>query len=37
LKNYPEAKKAFSQLKTTPNTSPKVAKLWDLYGDTLGH
>ena len=37
LKNYPEAKKAFSQLKTTPNTSPKVAKLWDLYGETLGH
>jgi hypothetical protein len=37
LKNYPEAKKAFSQLKTTPDTNPKVARLWDLYGETLGH
>jgi tetratricopeptide (TPR) repeat protein len=37
LKNYAEAKKAFAQLKSLPNVSPKVAKLWDLYGDTVGH
>jgi len=37
LKNYAEAKKAFSQLKGIPNSSPKVAKLWELYGETLGH
>jgi TolA-binding protein len=37
LKNYPEAKKAFAQLKSLPNVSPKIAKLWDLYGDTVGH
>jgi tetratricopeptide (TPR) repeat protein len=37
LKNYPEAKKAFSQLKTVPGVNPTVAKTWDLYGETLGH
>lgn len=37
LKNYAEAKKAFAQLKAAPNTSPKVAKLWELYGETVGH
>jgi tetratricopeptide (TPR) repeat protein len=37
LKNYAEAKKTFAQLKSLPNVSPKVAKLWDLYGDTVGH
>jgi hypothetical protein len=36
LKNYPEAKKAFSQLKTVPNISPRVLKLWDLYSEKLG-
>jgi len=36
LKNYPEAKKAFSQLKTVPNISQRVLKLWDLYSDKLG-
>lgn len=37
LKNYAEAKKAFGQLKSLPNASPKVAKLWELYGETAGH
>jgi predicted negative regulator of RcsB-dependent stress response len=37
LKNYPEAKKAFAQLKTVPGVNPKIAKVWDLYGETLGH
>jgi hypothetical protein len=36
LKNYPEAKKAFSQLKTVPNISQRVLKLWDLYSEKLG-
>jgi tetratricopeptide (TPR) repeat protein len=36
LKNYAEAKKAFSQLKTVPNISPRVLKLWDLYSEKLG-
>ena len=36
LKNYPEAKKAFSQLKTVPNISQRVLKLWELYSDKLG-
>ena len=35
-KNYPEAKKAFSQLKSVPNISPRVLKLWELYADKLG-
>src|SRR5580704_7342308 len=36
LKNYPEAKKAFEKLKTVPNISPRVLKMWDLYSDKLG-
>jgi len=36
LKNTAEAKKAFSQLKTVPNISPRVLKLWELYSDKLG-
>ncbi|MGB6306369.1 MAG: hypothetical protein WBF89_01155 [Steroidobacteraceae bacterium] len=36
LKNYPEAKKAFAGLKTVPNISPRVLKLFDLYSETLG-
>ncbi len=35
LKNTADAKKAFSGLKNVPNLSPRVLKLWDLYGDTL--
>jgi hypothetical protein len=37
LKNYPEAKKAFAQVKTVTGVNPKVAKLYELYGDTVGH
>jgi uncharacterized protein HemY len=37
LKNTAEAKKAFAGLKTVPNISPRVLKLWELYADTLGH
>jgi outer membrane protein assembly factor BamD (BamD/ComL family) len=37
LKNTAEAKKAFAGLKTVPNLSPRVLKLWELYADTLGH
>jgi tetratricopeptide (TPR) repeat protein len=36
LKNYPEARKAFSGLKSVPNISPRVLKLWELYADKLG-
>jgi tetratricopeptide (TPR) repeat protein len=36
LKNYAEAKKAFVQLKTVPNISPRVLKLWELYADKIG-
>jgi hypothetical protein len=36
LKNIPEAKKAFAALKTVPNISPRVLKLWSLYGEKLG-
>jgi outer membrane protein assembly factor BamD (BamD/ComL family) len=36
LKNAAEAKKAFAGLKTVPNVSPRVLKLWELYADTLG-
>lgn len=35
-KNYPDAKKAFSQLKTVQGISPRVLKLWELYSDKLG-
>jgi tetratricopeptide (TPR) repeat protein len=36
LKNYPEAKKAFTGLKAVPNISQRVLKLWELYADKLG-
>ncbi len=35
-KNYAEAKKAFGQLKSVPNISPRVLKLWELYAEKLG-
>ncbi len=36
LKNLPEAKKAFGSLKSVPNVSPRVLRLWDLYAEKLG-
>jgi tetratricopeptide (TPR) repeat protein len=36
LKNNGEAKKAFEKLKSVPNISPRVLKLWELYSDKLG-
>ena len=36
LKNTAEAKKAFSGLKSVPNISPRVLKLWELYSEKLG-
>jgi tetratricopeptide repeat protein len=36
LKNTAEAKKAFEKLKTVPNISPRVLKLYELYSDKLG-
>ena len=36
LKNTAEAKKAFGGLKTVPNISPRVLKLWELYSATIG-
>jgi hypothetical protein len=36
LKNIPEAKKAFQQLKTVPNINPKLLTLWLLYAEKLG-
>jgi tetratricopeptide (TPR) repeat protein len=36
LKNTAEAKKAFGGLKTVPNISPRVLRLWDLYAEKLG-
>ena len=36
LKNTAEAKKAFAGLKSVPNISPRVLKLWELYGETVG-
>ena len=36
LKNTAEAKKAFTGLKSVPNVSPRVLKLWELYADKLG-
>jgi hypothetical protein len=36
LKNNAEAKKAFDKLKSVPNVSPRVLKLWELYSDKLG-
>ncbi len=35
LKNNAEAKKAFVALKSVPNISPRVLKLWELYADKL--
>jgi TolA-binding protein len=36
LKNNADAKKAFAGLKTVPNISPRVLKLWDLYAEKIG-
>jgi len=36
LKNTADAKKAFDQLKTVPDISPRVLKLWSLYSEKLG-
>jgi tetratricopeptide (TPR) repeat protein len=36
LKNYPDAKKALANLKSVPNISPRVLKLYELYSATLG-
>jgi hypothetical protein len=36
LKNTAEAKKAFAQLKSAPNISPRVLKLWELYAGEVG-
>ena len=36
LKNTAEAKKAFEKLKSVPNVSPRVLKLWELYSDKVG-
>jgi tetratricopeptide (TPR) repeat protein len=36
LKNIAEAKKALTGLKSVPNVSPRVLKLWELYADKLG-
>jgi tetratricopeptide (TPR) repeat protein len=36
LKNNAEAKKAFEKLKSVPNISARVLKLWELYSDKLG-
>ena len=36
LKNYPDAKKAFAGLKSVPDVSPRVQKLWELYAETVG-
>ncbi len=35
LKNNADAKKAFVSLKSSPNISPRVLKLWELYADKL--
>jgi len=36
LKSTADAKKAFAGLKTVPNESPRVLRLWELYAETLG-
>ncbi len=36
LKNYADAKKAFANLKSVPNISPRVLKLMELYAEKLG-
>jgi hypothetical protein len=35
LKHNAEAKKAFESLKSVPNMSPRVLRLWNLYSDML--
>jgi tetratricopeptide (TPR) repeat protein len=35
VRNFTDARSAFAQLKKVANISPKVAHLWELYGDTL--
>ena len=35
LGNIAEARRAFAQLKSVPNISPRILKLWTLYADTL--
>jgi hypothetical protein len=35
LKNNADAKKAFAGLKSVPNISPRVLRLWALYAETL--
>jgi tetratricopeptide (TPR) repeat protein len=35
LKDMDSARTAFANLKTVPNTSPKVARLWNLYAETF--
>jgi tetratricopeptide (TPR) repeat protein len=36
LKNFAEAKRTFANLKIVPNISPRILKLWSLYGETVG-
>jgi tetratricopeptide (TPR) repeat protein len=36
LKNFADAKKAFGGLKSVPNVSPRVLKLYELYGEIVG-
>jgi hypothetical protein len=36
LQNPADAKRAFANLKTVPNMSPRVLQLWELYSDALG-
>ncbi len=36
LQSYADAKKVFVSLKTLPNISPRVLRVWELYADRLG-
>jgi len=36
LKNPAAARAAFVRLKTLPNMSPRVMRLWSLYAETIG-
>ena len=36
LNNWESARAAFAKLKTVPNISPRVLKLWNLYAETIG-
>jgi tetratricopeptide (TPR) repeat protein len=36
LKNPGAARAAFARLKTLPNMSPRLMRLWDLYAETIG-